>query len=318
MTRVRLLWSFAPLAMLLIILLVVSCAQTGMGHGDRGRWRRQNLHGGGPLSIRKRVSLLPFFNDATQRGMDLSGMATEELRGELSRSQDLIVDSRATAEFFVSSKQIYSGGGTELGKLAGRAKRSGIGLILYGRIISSRLRENTDDVGFFRKSRAYAQVSIEVRIFDVNSNREIFGQVFKGQVSNENFRLYRGDQEDKRAYQQQIMRHAVRLAVRRSFPHIVKSAQKMEWMGRIAKIIGTKIYINAGRESGVKIGDVMKVITEGTEIYDPETGALIGVSKGEAKGTLEVIDFFGPDGSISVLHSGGSVVEGDFVQLYGE
>jgi hypothetical protein len=51
-------------------------------------------------------------------------------------------------------------------------------------------------------------------------------------------------------------------------------------------------------------------------VFDPETGALIGISKGEVKGTLEITDYFGPDGAISILHSGGSVTEGDFVQLY--
>lgn len=51
-------------------------------------------------------------------------------------------------------------------------------------------------------------------------------------------------------------------------------------------------------------------------MYDPETGALIGVTKGQIKGTIEVVDFVGEDGSATVLHSGGSVLEGDFVQLY--
>ena len=52
--------------------------------------------------------------------------------------------------------------------------------------------------------------------------------------------------------------------------------------------MSNKIYINAGRESGIQISDVLRVMTEGTEIFDPETGALIGVSAGEVKGTVEV------------------------------
>ncbi len=64
------------------------------------------------------------------------------------------------------------------------------------------------------------------------------------------------------------------------------------------------------------MGDVLRIMTEGTEIFDPESGALLGVSKGEVKGTLEIIDYFGPDGAVAILNSGGSVTEGDFVQLY--
>jgi hypothetical protein len=57
-------------------------------------------------------------------------------------------------------------------------------------------------------------------------------------------------------------------------------------------------------------------MTAGVDIYDPGTGALIGKTKGTLKGTLEVIDYFGSDGAICVLHSGGAVQEGDIVTLY--
>ena len=99
-------------------------------------------------------------------------------------------------------------------------------------------------------------------------------------------------------------------------PRLLKVSEKLDWVGRVAKIIGTKIYINAGRRSGINIGDILKVLTEGVEIFDPETGAMIGTSKGELKGTVEIIDFVGQDASVAILHSGGSVHEGDFVQLY--
>ena len=55
---------------------------------------------------------------------------------------------------------------------------------------------------------------------------------------------------------------------------------------------------------------------DGEKIFDPTTGALIGKSKGQVKSTIEIIDYFGNDGSIGVIHSGGSVQIGDIVQLY--
>ena len=58
-----------------------------------------------------------------------------------------------------------------------------------------------------------------------------------------------------------------------AIPKILELASKLDWVGRVAKIIGSKVYLNAGRESGINIGDILKIITEGTEIYDPETGA---------------------------------------------
>lgn len=118
------------------------------------------------------------------------------------------------------------------------------------------------------------------------------------------------------SYRRNLLRYSVKVAVRRFVPQLAKLGAKLDWTGRVARIIGSKIYVNAGRRSGLNVGDILKVMTEGEEIFDPETGALLGVSKGEVKGTLEIVDYFGPDGSVSILHSGGSVTEGDFVQLY--
>jgi hypothetical protein len=84
----------------------------------------------------------------------------------------------------------------------------------------------------------------------------------------------------------------------------------------VAKIEGQNIYINSGFTSGIKLGDVLKVVTPGKEVFDPQTGVLIGNSKGIIKGTVEIVDFFGDDGSVANLRSGGTFHEGDIVEVY--
>jgi hypothetical protein len=135
-------------------------------------------------------------------------------------------------------------------------------------------------------------------------------------VDDNSFRFFLDEENKTQEYKRDILRYAGKLAARKFIPKIIELGGKLDWVGRVAKIIGNKIYLNAGRESGINLGDILKVITEGEEIYDPETGAWIGVSRGETKGTIEIIDFFGPDGAIAILHSGGSVTEGDFIEIY--
>ncbi len=299
----------------LISLLIIGCAGKPIRRHSDGR-KVQNRALTDVSFIRKRIALLSLFNESPHGGHDLSVTVTEELRKELSRTGEFAVDSKASAEIFGASKEIYSGGGVKLTQLARKAKLSGINLVLYGRIVSARVREKTDEIGLMRSTKAYSEVNIEFRVFDVTSNREIFNQTVRGYANDSTFRLYVADKEDALSYRQELLRYSAKVAARKVIPQLFAASKKMEWTGRVARIIGSKIYLNAGRESGVQVGDIMKVVTEGTEIYDPETGALIGVSQGEVKGTLEVIDYFGPDGAISILHSGGSVVEGDFIQLY--
>lgn len=308
--------SFKALSLLLSsCLFLFSCSKDVIRRHNDGRVVQKKAFGGEAF-VRKRVALLTFFNESPYGGQDLGITATEELRKELARTGDYVIDNRASAELFGSSKEIYSGGGVKLVQLARKAKLSGVNLVVYGRVSKARVREKTDEIGFVRNSKAYSEATIELRIFDVTSNREIFNESVLGYANDSTFRFYVGDKEQKLSYRQELLRYAVKVAARKSIPKILESSKKLEWTGRVARIIGSKIYLNSGRESGIQIGDIMKVVTEGTEIFDPETGALIGVSKGEVKGTLEVIDYFGPDGAIAILHSGGSVVEGDFIQLY--
>lgn len=284
---------------------------------DPGRERKNNL----PTQvkefnpIRKKIALLPFFNESPFGGEDLAIQATEEFRREISRSKDFLVDPTA-AQIFGISKDIYSGGGIKLAQLTRKAKMAGVNLVVFGRIIDARVRQAADEIGFVRKTKALAETKVEIKVFDVISSKELISEVVDGTTRDDNYRFYVTEEEENLAYRQDLLRYATRVAVRKFIPRLTKMGGKLDWTGRVAKIIGTKIYINAGRESGINIGDILKVITEGQDIYDPETGAMIGISKGDVKGTLEVNDYFGPDGAIAILHSGGSVTEGDFVQLY--
>jgi len=265
--------------------------------------------------VKKKIALLPFFNESPFESEDLEVNATEEMRHELSRSGEFIVDP-SSQKLFGTSKEIYVGGGLKLVQLTRQAKIAGINFIVFGRVIDARVREKSDEIGIVRQTKSYAESKVEVRVFDVNAGKEIYTESLQGYADDSTFRFFSSDREEYLAYRRDLLRYAVRVGTRKSVPKIVDLASKLDWVGRVAKIIGTKVYLNAGRESGINIGDILKIITEGTEVYDPETGALIGMSKGDMKGTIEVVDYFGTDGSIAILHSGGQVLEGDFVQLY--
>ena len=299
---------------LFLVLNFIGCSSNVIqrdGQGKRPRAEERKYFSG----VKKKIALLPFFNESPFESEDLEVNATEELRMELSRSGEFIIDP-SSAKLFGTSKEIYVGGGMKLVQLTRQAKIAGVNFVVFGRVIDARVREKSDEIGIVRQTKSYTESKVEVRVYDVNAGKEIFTETLQGYADDSSYRFFSSDREDYLAYRRDLLRYAVRVAVRKSVPKVVELASKLDWVGRVAKIIGTKVYLNAGRESGINIGDILKIITEGTEIYDPETGALIGMSKGDMKGTIEVVDYFGTDGSIAILHSGGQVLEGDFVQLY--
>lgn len=265
--------------------------------------------------MKKKIALLTFYNESPLGGEDLAITATEEFRREISLSREFLLDPDAET-IFGTSKEIYSGGGIKLAQLARKAKMSGVNIVIFGRVKEARIRQKSDEIGFVRKVKSLAETIVEIKVYDVLSNKELFSESLDGNISDDNLRFYKAESEENLSYRQELLRYSVKVAVRKIVPKVTKIGSRLDWMGRVAKIIGTRIYINAGRSSGLNIGDILKVITEGQEIYDPESGAMIGMSQGEVKGTLEVVDYFGQDGAVCTLHSGGSVTEGDFVQLY--
>lgn len=93
-------------------------------------------------------------------------------------------------------------------------------------------------------------------------------------------------------------------------------AHKLAWGGRVLRIEGGRVYLNAGRQTGLIVGDVLKVVERSREILDPQTGSAIGEAPGRMKGTVKIIQFFGTDGAVGILQSGGGVLPGDRVELF--
>ena len=298
---------------LLVGILAVACApitrRRPIGKADRA----QKVSEFSP--IKKKIALLTFYNESPIGGEDLAQIATEEFRKDISRSREFILDPEAET-VFGTSKEIYAGGGIKLAQLGRKAKMSGVNIVIFGRIKEARIRQKSDDIGIVRKVKSLAETIVELKVYDVLTNKELYSETMEGSIADDNLRLFNAESEDNLALRQDLLRHSLRSTVKKFVPKIVKLGSKLDWMGRVAKIIGTRIFINAGRNSGINLGDILRVVTEGQEVFDPESGAMIGISEGEIKGTLEVVDYLGVDGAVCILHSGGSVTEGDYVQLY--
>ncbi|MFZ4714551.1 MAG: hypothetical protein ACOYL6_12590 [Bacteriovoracaceae bacterium] len=301
------------LSLTLCLFITLSCSLFPKHKRPRPTHKKANANQFAP--IRKKIALLTFFNESPYGGEDIAISASEEMRLELSRTGEFVLDHTGEG-IFGSSKEIYSGGGVKLVQLNKKAKLSGLNFVLFGRIKEARVRTKKDEIGVVRENKSFAEVAIEMRVFDVMANKEIFNETFEANVDDSQYKFFKADEEEGLSARQELLRYSVRVAVRKSIPRVMELGTKLDWTGRVAKIVGSKIYLNAGKDSGLNVGDILRVMTEGREIFDPETGALIGMSKGEVKGTLEIIDYFGPDGAIAILHSGGSVTEGDFIQLY--
>jgi hypothetical protein len=108
---------------------------------------------------------------------------------------------------------------------------------------------------------------------------------------------------------------AVDLSIEIIADDLLKGILSLDWHARIASIEKDKIYINAGRLSGLEKGGTIEVYSPGEEVIDPKTNMPLGKTKGSYKGDLEVVELFGVDASWARIKKGANFSATDLVYL---
>jgi hypothetical protein len=263
---------------------------------------------------RKKVVVFNFWNDTPVKQSELGQFAGDELKRGLYLTQRLIIPEDLKTEF--STEDFVQGDKVKVAQLIREGRRLGVAVLVIGRVTKIVFRQKGDDVGLFRQKQSLAGVDVEVKVFDVAAGRELAAVAKSGEASSSNLAAIESTNTETLQFRSELTQFAVRNAVAQMIPEVVRSIEKMQWEGRIAKVAGKKIYVNAGHASGLVVGDILRVLSSGDDVYDPASGAYLGRSKGQLKGTLEVVDFIGPDGAATEVHTGGNFQEGDTVQLY--
>ncbi len=88
----------------------------------------------------------------------------------------------------------------------------------------------------------------------------------------------------------------------------------LEWSTSIAKIEGENLYLNAGKLSGLRIGDTLEIYEPGKEIIHPATNLSLGWTTGKLKGAIRVSDLFGVDAAAGKIVQGQGFAQKDVVK----
>ena len=203
--------------------------------------------------------------------------------------------------------------GTEILK---KAKDHQLNTIIFGEIKDAFVRKKVDEIGFVKEVYLLSGVRVEIRVIDVEAEVEIGKKEFESYVEDKSFEIMSVDAKTLLTRRNLLLNRAVDLVLPKINRFVSSNQHAKDWTGRIARIDGENIYINAGKRNGIKIGDILRVVMEGKKIYDPQSGAYLGKSKGMTKATIEIVEFFGANGSIAQIHSGGTPAVGDKVKLY--
>jgi hypothetical protein len=279
---------------------------------DRGRSAVDKVEAMG--QPKKKVMVFAYWNDTPVRAPTLGAYGADEMKRGLAVSHRLIVPKDLST--MLTTDDFVSGDKVKVAQLIREGRRLGVAVAVIGRITKIVFRQRGDEIGLFRQKQSLAAVDLEIKIFDVAAGREVAAFGRSGEASANASVALEDENLESQDFRNEMARLAIRNAVSAMVPDVVRTIEKMVWQGKIAKINGTKVFVNSGKSSGLVAGDILKVLSAGDDVYDPSTGAYLGRAPGQLKGTLEVVDFIGTDGAVTEVHTGGNFQEGDVVQLY--
>lgn len=269
--------------------------------------------------LKKRVVILPFLDKKNTRDLNVLKNAREAFIDSLNATDELIALDSSVLKLDLNK---YIKDNTyDLKALAKDSQTAGISCILEGRIIDMRFKDEdvskVDNSSSLKSRPVSFEIVVQARMLNIRSEQELFNTVKTVSIDEEGSTIPENiTSENFFNRNNELTELLIKDAFLDFNPKLVESLKYIIWEGRIAALQGDRIYINVGQISGVQIGDILKVVDDGNEIYDTELGYHLGKVPGKAKGTLEVVSFFGQDGAVSVIHSGAGFKENDRIELY--
>ena len=308
--------------LLAAIFLLTSCASIVGTRTTQQRSYRPQVSNVAPMmktaplnGPRKRLLVLPFLDNDPKHSFAVAEQARRSVVQSLLLSGQFLVVKNS--DFPRDLNQLKSTRNYNLATISKTAKGLGIAGVVEGTIIEIKARRLSDQVGVFRKVRAQVEAKVRIRVMAAKTGREVMDEIKTATVRAETTQVGEYQVNDRQLKEDpKLIQRVIEKAFRGTIMQITLALDKLEWEGRIALVKGERIYLNAGRLSGLQVGDILKVMEDGEEVFDPETGSLIGRVPGRMKGTVELISYFGKDGAIGIIHSGSGFAENDRVELY--
>lgn len=269
-----------------------------------------------PVRPKRRILVLPTLNKTPHGGSALADHANAVISDAIVGMPDILLVKPAE---FLDSKNFKAANGLEYNwkLIFDRARASGAIGAIGSSLEDLWYREEGDDVGLFRSKHRTTGVRVHLDLFDIQSEQLVHQTSHVGELTEELLRLYTHEREPL-SYDADNGKNAAARALQKPLKEIDSYLARLGWSGRIAKIDFQRYYINAGELSGLLRGQLLKVFGDGPPIFDPDTNVFIGQAPGTFKGVLRIIDFFGRDGAVAVIHSGGSFKERDRIEAFGE
>jgi len=237
-----------------------------------------------------------------QQPTEFGSGLTEMLVTALVQSRRYVVLDRKTIEEAAKGRSVQGSDASAVPAVSAAGRLLGAQVIVKGAVTEISFKRAGGGTNLVSKNidgsvvRSVATVAIDLWIVDVESGQILDSVRAVGKVGSTLMSLALKSEDIKvglASFDNGPLGFAVRAAVNEAVRMIGERTERIPWEGRVAEVTeedhAISLYLNAGDDTGLKIGDVLDVYRTGMPITDPETGVVIGRTRGKVVGKCKVV-----------------------------
>src|SRR3954469_13625384 len=235
--------------------------------------------------LKRRIGVVSFENKAPYAQARIGQTATDILITELVKSGKFIVVERDKMNKLLEEQKLGQSGAIDPNTAARVGKILGLNAIVTGSVSQFGLKSEGKDFIISQSKQQIVECTVDIRVVDAETGQILLADSGKGVVRKASGKFLGMGNQSK--YDETLEGEALRAAIVKFVDNIISQVNMKPWSCRVAAVDEGTVYVNAGQESGLQVGQKLNVFSQGKEIKDPTTGLVIGQTEKEV-GMLKV------------------------------
>ena len=265
-------------------------------------------------NLKKTVAVFDFENDSGFGGaVRLGNDFTVQLTDALVQSGKFNVLTRQDLDVVFAEQDLAASGRMAKSTTAQTGKAIPAQILIKGQI--TEFEENTSGGGqgfsisgvSLGTKKSSASMAVIIQLIDSTTGQVIDSKRVEGEARSGGLSIgYSGSFDlSSSNFKKTPLGEAVQMAIDRGVEYIADKLSQVPWKGKVVTFKDGIVFINAGENTNVKVGDTFQVLREGESLVDPDTGMDLG-SEATRLGRIKVIDVQ-PKFSKAQVEGGGDI-----------
>lgn len=267
------------------------------------------------MSFKKKVAILDFENKTTYQEEKIGEAVAKRLADKLEATQRVVIMDKVVVSEMLNRGGIKFDSSdssrndlTDLPVMKRAHQSLGIQAFALGAVtdvsILSSKASNTSD-----EEVSFATAKVEIRLVDASTGNLLKTFIGRSPIF--------GTKETGEYSRSKAVLKAIDFGLEDILEGLFRQLDYLDWATTIAKIEGENLFINAGKLSGLRIGDTLEIYEPGKEIIHPATKISLGWTTGQMKGIMKISELFGVDAAIGKVVQGSGFSPNDVLKSTG-